>query len=44
MVRIFTNNFPISFVAPGLEHAAKLGYKRIIVFPYFLFTGILVQR
>jgi sirohydrochlorin cobaltochelatase len=34
--------FPL--VAPGLEHAAKLGYKRIIVFPYFLFTGILVQR
>ena len=29
---------------PGLEHAAKLGYKRIIVFPYFLFTGILVER
>ena len=28
----------------GLEHAAKLGYKRIVVFPYFLFTGILVQR
>lgn len=34
--------FPM--VAPGLSHAAKLGYKRIIVFPYFLFTGILVQR
>ena len=31
-------------VAPGLEHAAKLGYRRIIVFPYFLFTGILVER
>jgi len=28
----------------GLEHAAKLGYKRIVVFPYFLFTGILVRR
>ncbi|MCW9033036.1 MAG: sirohydrochlorin chelatase [Rhodospirillales bacterium] len=28
----------------GLEQAAKLGYKRIIVFPYFLFTGILVDR
>src|SRR3546814_3855004 len=27
-----------------LEHAARLGYKRIVVFPYFLFTGILVQR
>lgn len=34
--------FPL--VAPALEHAAKLGYSRIIVFPYFLFTGILVQR
>ncbi len=34
--------FPL--VQPGLEHAAKLGYKRIIVFPYFLFTGILVDR
>src|SRR3546814_3122404 len=29
---------------PGLEHAAKLGYRRIVVFPYFLFTGILVKR
>lgn len=34
--------FPL--VGPGLEHAAKLGYKRVIVFPYFLFTGVLVQR
>jgi sirohydrochlorin cobaltochelatase len=34
--------FPL--VAPGLEHAVKLGYRRIIVFPYFLFTGILVER
>ena len=34
--------FPL--VAPGLQHAAKLGYKRIIVFPYFLFTGVLVKR
>ena len=34
--------FPL--VEPGLRHAAKLGYKRIIVFPYFLFTGILVRR
>jgi sirohydrochlorin cobaltochelatase len=34
--------FPL--VAPALEHAARLGYRRIIVFPYFLFTGILVQR
>ena len=34
--------FPL--VEPGLGHASKLGFKRIIVFPYFLFTGILVQR
>lgn len=34
--------FPL--VGPGLEHAAKLGYRRIVVFPYFLFTGILVKR
>ncbi|MAB01141.1 MAG: sirohydrochlorin chelatase [Stappia sp.] len=34
--------FPL--VAPGLEHAAKLGYKRIVVFPYFLFSGVLVSR
>ncbi|WP_292884067.1 sirohydrochlorin chelatase [Nisaea sp.] len=34
--------FPL--VEPALEHAAKLGYKRIVVFPYFLFTGILVTR
>lgn len=34
--------FPL--VGPGLSHAAKLGYRRIIVFPYFLFTGVLVKR
>ncbi|HEY9345244.1 MAG TPA: sirohydrochlorin chelatase [Inquilinus sp.] len=34
--------FPL--VEPALEHAAKLGYRRIVVFPYFLFTGILVDR
>jgi sirohydrochlorin cobaltochelatase len=34
--------FPL--VEPALEHAAKLGFRRIIVFPYFLFTGILVER
>ncbi|MBX3517682.1 MAG: sirohydrochlorin chelatase [Rhodospirillales bacterium] len=28
----------------ALDHAARLGYRRIIVFPYFLFTGILVDR
>jgi len=34
--------FPL--VEPALEHAARLGYRRIVVFPYFLFTGILVDR
>jgi sirohydrochlorin cobaltochelatase len=34
--------FPL--VTPALEHAAKLGYRRIVVFPYFLFTGVLVKR
>ena len=31
-------------VEPALEHAAKLGYRRVVVFPYFLFTGILIDR
>ena len=34
--------FPL--IEPGLEHAAKLGYRRIVVFPYFLFTGVLMRR
>ena len=34
--------FPL--VEPCLRHAAKLGYRRIVVFPYFLFSGILVDR
>ena len=34
--------FPL--VEPGLEHATKLGFRRIIVLPYFLFTGVLVRR
>ncbi len=34
--------FPL--VEPCLEHVAKLGYKRVIVFPYFLFTGVLIDR
>lgn len=34
--------FPL--VEPALTHAAKLGYKRIVVFPYFLFAGILIDR
>ena len=31
-------------VEPCLEHVAKLGYRRVIVFPYFLFTGVLIDR
>ena len=34
--------FPL--VEPCLEHAARLGYRRIVVFPYFLFSGILIDR
>ena len=28
----------------AVERAARLGFRRIIVFPYFLFTGVLVRR
>ena len=34
--------FPL--VEPGLERVARLGFPRIVVFPYFLFTGVLVRR
>ncbi len=34
--------FPL--VEPCLDHVARLGYKRVIVFPYFLFSGILIDR
>ena len=34
--------FPL--VEPGLRHAVKLGFRRIVVFPYFLFSGVLVSR
>lgn len=34
--------FPL--VEPCLTHVVKLGYRRVVVFPYFLFTGILVDR
>ena len=34
--------FPL--VEPGLRQAVKLGYQRIVVFPYFLFSGVLVSR
>lgn len=31
-------------VAEGLRSAARLGYQRLVVFPYFLFDGVLVKR
>ncbi len=34
--------FPL--VEPCLERAARLGFRRIVVFPYFLFTGVLIDR
>jgi sirohydrochlorin cobaltochelatase len=34
--------FPL--VEPGLRHVVRLGYRRIVVFPYFLFSGVLVSR
>lgn len=34
--------FPL--VEPGLRQAVKMGFRRIVVFPYFLFTGVLVSR
>tara|TARA_B110000977_G_scaffold199826_1_gene288378 strand:+ start:1041 stop:2168 length:1128 start_codon:yes stop_codon:yes gene_type:complete len=34
--------FPL--VEPCLSHVVKLGYKRVVVFPYFLFSGILINR
>ena len=34
--------FPL--VETGLRHSLKLGYKRVILLPYFLFSGVLVSR
>ena len=34
--------FPLT--APALDHAVRLGFPRIVVFPWFLFTGVLVKR
>jgi sirohydrochlorin cobaltochelatase len=31
-------------VDAALARAARLGFRRIVVFPYFLFTGVLVKR
>jgi sirohydrochlorin cobaltochelatase len=28
----------------ALDRAARMGFRRIVVFPYFLFTGVLVKR
>jgi sirohydrochlorin cobaltochelatase len=34
--------FPL--VEPGLRQAVKLAHRRVVVFPYFLFSGVLVSR
>ena len=34
--------FPL--VDPGLRNVLKLGFKRVILLPYFLFSGVLVSR
>jgi precorrin-8X/cobalt-precorrin-8 methylmutase len=34
----------IPLVADGLQEATRLGFARIIVAPFFLFTGVLVKR
>ena len=34
--------FPL--VEPGLRQLVKLGFRRIVVVPYFLFSGVLVSR
>ena len=31
-------------VADGIARAAQMGYRRVMVIPYFLFTGILIKR
>jgi sirohydrochlorin cobaltochelatase len=31
-------------VDAALERTARLGFRRVVVFPYFLFTGVLVNR
>ena len=31
-------------VADGIAIAAQMGYRRVVVIPYFLFTGILIKR
>jgi len=34
--------FPL--VEPCLEHVARLGYRRVVVVPWFLFSGVLIDR
>lgn len=34
--------FPL--VEPGLRQLMRLGFRRLVVFPYFLFSGVLVSR
>lgn len=34
--------FPL--VEPGLRQVVRLGHRRVVVFPYFLFSGVLVSR
>ena len=34
--------FPL--VEPGLRHVVRLGFRRVVVAPYFLFSGVLVRR
>ena len=34
--------FPL--VEPGLRHVVRLGFRRVVVLPYFLFSGVLVSR
>ena len=34
--------FPL--VEPGLRHVVRLGFRRVVVVPYFLFSGVLVSR
>jgi len=31
-------------VEPALKRVLRLGFRRVVVFPYFLFTGVLVKR
>jgi len=34
--------FPL--LEPGLRHVVRLGFRRVVVFPYFMFSGVLVSR